>query len=53
VLLIAPLAFAGCNQSEADSNSQAAPTVVVVSPPARLSRAPHDLWQDAGVSSAV
>jgi RND family efflux transporter MFP subunit len=41
VLLIAPLAFAGCNQSEADSNSQAAPTVVVVSPPVQESVADY------------
>jgi RND family efflux transporter MFP subunit len=41
VLLIAPLTFAGCNQSEADSTSQAAPTVVVVSPPVQESVADY------------
>jgi RND family efflux transporter MFP subunit len=41
LLLTAPLAFTGCNQSEADSNAQSPPTVVVVSPPVQESVADY------------
>jgi multidrug efflux pump subunit AcrA (membrane-fusion protein) len=41
LFVIAPLVFAGCNQSDADSSSQSSPTVVVVSPPVQESVADY------------
>ena len=41
LLVIAPLVFAGCNQSDADSSAQSSPTVVVVSAPVQESVADY------------
>jgi RND family efflux transporter MFP subunit len=41
LFVLAPLVFAGCNQSDADSKSQSSPTVVVVSPPVQESVADY------------
>jgi RND family efflux transporter MFP subunit len=41
LFVLAPLVFAGCNQSDADSSAQSSPTVVVVSAPVQESVADY------------